>query len=117
MLVLLAISMILGGTGKLAGVQELHVSFKSMSLPAWFGYLIGLLEVVAGIALVFNSYRSYAALTIAPIMVGAAYYHLIYQVPSALPALIFLILSLYFFASSNSQSKWPIPLLARGALK
>lgn len=102
---LLALSMIAAGAGKLAGVAELHVSFQSMSLPTWFGYFIGLLEFLAGISLFITKLRAIAALSLMPVMIGAAYYHIVYNAPSAIPALLFLVLSLYYFADAYKNTK------------
>ena len=38
-----------GGIGKLAGVPYLHSSFPKLGLPSWFGYFIGVCEVLGPI--------------------------------------------------------------------
>ena len=40
-----------GGGAKLVGVPYVHSSFPKLGLPAWFGYLIGVCEVLGSIAL------------------------------------------------------------------
>jgi len=104
-LALLALSMIGAGAGKLAGVAELHISFQSMNLPTWFGYFIGLLEFLAGVTLFITKFRAIAALSLMPVMIGAAYYHIAYNIPSAIPALLFLVLSLYYFTDAYKNTK------------
>ncbi len=104
-LILLALSMVAAGAGKLAGIEQLHASFQTMQLPIWFGYFIGFVEVIAGIGLWFTRFRSLAALALLPIMVGAAYYHLVYDIPSAVPAILFGILAGYFFIQSTIGAK------------
>lgn len=91
--VLLAIPMILAGGLKVAGTPELHQSFAMMGLPEWFGYFIGLAELVGGLGLLVSRFASLASAALMPIMIGAAYFHIAYNVPSAAPALVFLILA------------------------
>lgn len=76
------------GAGKLAGVPELHQSFSLMGLPVWFGYFIGISEFAGAIGLWFRKLSIYAAAGLIIIMVGAAYFHIAYAVPSAIPAFV-----------------------------
>ena len=92
---LLALPMILAGGAKLAGVEALHQSFQLIGLPTWFGYFIGAAELAAGIALFLPRLAALAALGLIPIMLGATWFHLVYAIPSALPAIIFTLLSAY----------------------
>ena len=70
-----AIVMIVGGGAKLAGYDMAHLSFAAMNLPVWFGYFIGLCEVVGGAALFVPLTRRPAALGLSVIMAGALYFH------------------------------------------
>ena len=54
-----------GGAAKLAGVPYVHSSFPKLGLPAWFGYFIGVCEVLGCIALFIRPLRALAALGIA----------------------------------------------------
>ena len=91
-----------GGLAKLASVPYVHSSFPKLGLPAWFGYFIGVCEVLGCIALFIRPLRALAALGIAIIMVGATYYHAVYTpVFQAAPAFILLILSAYIFWTSR----------------
>lgn len=92
--VLLAIPMMLAGIAKLLGTPELHQSFAMMELPSWFGYFIGTAELAAGIGLFVSRWSIAAALGLIPIMLGAVYFHIAYAVPSAIPALVFILLSI-----------------------
>lgn len=92
---LLAIPMILAGFAKLAGVPELHQSFSMMGLPVWFGYFIGAAELAAGIGLFIPRVSVAAAVGLMPIMLGAAYFHIVYAVPSAIPAFMLFMLSIF----------------------
>src|SRR5688572_5327246 len=91
-----------GGLAKLAGVPYVHSSFPKLGLPAWFGYFIGVCEVLGCIALFFRPLRALAALGIGIIMVGATYYHSVYTpVFQAAPAFVLLILSAYIAWTSR----------------
>ena len=93
-----------GGAAKLAGVPYVHSSFPKLGLPAWFGYFIGVCEVLGCIALLIRPLRALAALGIGIIMVGATYYHAVYTpVAQAAPAFVLLILSAYIFWVSRSE--------------
>ena len=105
-IVLLALPLIAFGSAKLAGVPDLHASFQAMGLPAWFGYVIGGAEVLGGIGLLIPRLSALAATGIIPIMLGAIYFHLTYEVPSAAPALVFILLAVYTIFSRKNQAIW-----------
>lgn len=93
-----------GGAAKLAGVPYVHSSFPKLGLPAWFGYFIGVCEVLGCIALFIRPLRALAALGLAIIMVGATYYHSVYTpIFQAAPAFVLVILSAYIFWTSRSD--------------
>ena len=92
LIILPALAFAAAGAGKLAGVPMLHESFATMGLPNWFGYLIGTAEVVGAIGLLLPQTRKSAASGLAFIMIGAIYYHVVYSVPSAVPAIVLLVL-------------------------
>ena len=93
-----------GGAAKLAGVPYVHSSFPKLGLPAWFGYFIGVCEVLGCIALLVRPLRALAALGIAIIMVGATYYHAVYTpIFQAAPAFILLVLCAYIFWTSRAD--------------
>ena len=77
-----------------------------MGLPAWFGYVIGGAEVLGGIGLLIPRLSALAATGIIPIMLGAIYFHLTYEVPSAAPALVFILLAVYTIFSRKNQAIW-----------
>lgn len=81
---------------KLAGVPYVHSSFPKLGLPGWFGYFIGVCEVLGSIALFVRPLSAIAALGIGIIMVGATYYHATYTpIAQAIPALVMLLLCIY----------------------
>jgi uncharacterized membrane protein YphA (DoxX/SURF4 family) len=76
------------GVLKLMGTPEMHDSFSTMGLPSWMGYFIGAAEVAGGVAIWFRKLSAWAGLGLAIIMVGGAYFHIAYSVPSAVPAIV-----------------------------
>ena len=104
--VLLGLSMIMAGGAKLAGVPELHASFAKMGLPEWFGYFIGLAELLAGIAMFIRKWTALAATGLIPIMMGATYYHIAYEVPSAVPSIVFIALAIYAVIARKRDAIW-----------
>lgn len=102
-LVLLALPMMAAGTAKLMGVEQVHQSFAMMGLPAGFGYFIGAAEVAGGIAILIPRLAALSAIGLAIIMAGAAYFHIAYEQPPALPAFIFIGLCIYAFWLRKSQ--------------
>ncbi|SMF27309.1 DoxX-like family protein [Alteromonadaceae bacterium Bs31] len=104
--VLLALVMIMAGAAKLAGVPELHQSFSAMGLPLWFGYFIGAAELAGGLGLLVPRLSAWAAIGLVPIMLGAAYFHIAYAVPSAVPAFVFLALCVYAIVVGRKKAIW-----------
>ena len=92
--ILPAIAFFAAGVMKLMGTPELHQSFAMMGLPEWFGYFIGAAEAAGSIALFIPRLRKLAAAGLAIIMVGAAYFHIAYGIPSPVPAIVLLVLCL-----------------------
>ncbi len=77
------------GGAKLMGVEQVHMSFAIMGLPVWFGYFIGLSEVLGAIGLWLRKLSFYAASGLLIIMLGAIYFHLRFdEIPTAIPAVI-----------------------------
>lgn len=105
-LVLLGLPMLFAGGAKLAGVPELHTSFSQLGLPTWFGYFIGLAEFAAGIAIFTKRWSALAATGLIPIMLGATYYHIAFDVPSAIPSLVFIILAVYAIVLRKKEAIW-----------
>ena len=93
-----------GGIAKLAGVPYVHSSFPKLGLPPWFGYFIGVCEVLGCMALFVRPLRALAAAGIGIIMVGATYYHAVYTpVIQAAPAFMLALLCLYIVLKPRVQ--------------
>ncbi|GLP97604.1 DoxX family protein [Paraferrimonas sedimenticola] len=108
-LVLLSAVMLYGGGAKVVGVPEMHQSFAMMGLPSWFGYFIGAAEVAAAIGLWIPRLSAWAAAGLVPIMIGAAYFHIAFEIPSATPALVFIGIASYVVAWMRKQALWLTP--------
>lgn len=91
---LLAAVFALAGGMKLAAVEFEVQTFAHFGYAPWFMYAIGVLELGAGLALLFRRSAAPAALVLGAVMVGAAASHLRAGdgVLLALPALAFLAL-------------------------
>lgn len=91
---LLALAFAAAGTGKLMGVEMLHLSFANLGLPSWFGYFIGACEIAGAIALFIRPLSGLAAAGLSAIMLGAIYYHLAFDpISAAIPAIVLALLA------------------------
>ncbi len=91
---LLAAVFVLAGGMKLAAVEFEVQGFAHFGYALWFMYAIGVLELGAGLALLFRRAATPAALLLGAVMVGAAASHLRAGdgVLLAVPALVLLAL-------------------------
>ena len=69
--VLLAAAFVFGGVAKLIGTEDMVKAFNQFGYPGWFRILIGLIELVGGIALLVPKFAIDAASFLIVIMVGA----------------------------------------------
>ncbi len=91
---LLALAFTAAGTGKLMGVEMLHLSFANLGLPSWFGYFIGACEIAGAIALFIRPLSGLAAAGLSAIMLGAIYYHMAFDpISAAVPAIVLALLA------------------------
>lgn len=104
LIVLASLAFVSAGIGKLAGVEMLHSSFAAMGLPVWFGYFIGAAEVAGGLGLYWRKTSAWAAAGLFIIMVGASYFHIAYQQPSVVPALILAALTVVIFLNRRQDA-------------
>lgn len=87
------------GFFKLNGDPDTILAFQKYGFPYWFQVLIGAGELVGGLGLLFQKYFRFAAYSLAVIMIGATFTHLLHGETSiaAIPCVLFvtlLILSL-----------------------
>ncbi len=94
-IVLPSLAFAAAGVGKLSGSEQMHASFAAMGLPSWFGYFIGASELAGAVGLYLVGLRKLAAAGLAVIMVGAAYFHIAYGVPSPIPAIVLLAMMIF----------------------
>ncbi len=69
----LAAVFIVHGAMKLADVTATMAMFESMSLPAWLGVVVGIVELLGGAAMLLGVYVRYAGYALAVIMIGAIF--------------------------------------------
>src|SRR5687767_6611568 len=93
------------GIAKLLGVPYVHSSFPKLGLPGWFGYFIGMCEVLGCIALLIRPLSALAAAGLGIIMVGATYYHATYTpLIQAAPAFLLTICCIYIFVKRRGDT-------------
>lgn len=102
--VIIAIILLGSGGAKLAGIPELHESFRILGLPEWFGYLIGTCEISGAIGLFIRPLSALASVGIFLIMAGAMYFHVMHTpLTQGIPALVVLILSLFVVFKTKGE--------------
>lgn len=89
--VLLAGIFLFAGAIKLAGMEEAVRGFEQFGYPGWFRIVIGVIEVVCGVALLIPKVAIDAASLLVVLMLGAVLTELIVG-DSIIPPLIVLIL-------------------------
>jgi putative oxidoreductase len=103
-MVLVAVYIGGGGIAKLAGVPYVHSSFPKLGLPPWFGYFIGVCEVLGSLALFVRPLSALAALGLFVIMAGATYYHATFTpIVQAVPAFVLACLCTFIFVKRRSE--------------
>jgi len=102
--VLVAFAFIAAGSAKLMGVEMVHQAFVNMGLPAFTGYVVGLLEVLGGIGLFLPALRQLAVRGLALIAIGAVAYHVAFPpVGEGVPALVLLVLCFTIYRMRKKQ--------------
>lgn len=81
-----AAAFLMFGLTKLSGAPEAVAFFQTMGTDAWLPYVIGVVEVVAAIALLVPRFSGAAAFGLTALMVGALLSHAIWG-GTAVPAL------------------------------
>lgn len=90
---LIGLIFIVAGAAKLGGQQLMLDQFAHFGYATWFMSLVGLGEVLLGIGLLIPRLMQWAALGLAPIMLGAVVTHFLNDpVTAAIPAAALLML-------------------------
>ena len=105
-LALLAIPVAGSGIGKLAGVPALHDPFALMGFPGWLGYFVGVVEVAGAVGVLIPTVSALAALLLVPVLAGALAFHLLWEVPSPIPALIYPAICVVAVRAHSVRSIW-----------
>jgi uncharacterized membrane protein YphA (DoxX/SURF4 family) len=93
--ILLGVFFIMAGGKKLLGQEAQIDSFFRWGYPLWFLYLIGAIELVGGISLLFPQLRFFGILMLSVTMIGASITHFRAGEMTAVPVpfiLLFLLL-------------------------
>jgi putative oxidoreductase len=89
---LVALTFIGAGGAKLAGAAVMVDLFAKVGLGQWFRYVIGLLEVAAGIGLLMPRSAFYSAVLLALVMAGAFTAHVtVLGTSPAAPVVLFVL--------------------------
>lgn len=67
----LAAVFITHGAMKLASVTATMTMFEKMGLPSWLGVIVGIIELLGGVAMLVGAYVKYAGYALAAVMIGA----------------------------------------------
>ena len=88
--ILLGLAFLMSGGMKLTGPEAMIANFARWGYPAWFLYVIGVVEVLAAISLVVPRLTAYAAAELGGIMVGATFQPELFHVMKkiALPVIL-----------------------------
>ena len=100
--VALALMFLMAGGSKLAGVPAMVSLFDAIGLGQWFRYVTGVIEVIAGVALLVPSAAIFGALLLIPTMLGAIVTN-VFVVPASpvMPLLLLLAASAVAWARRN----------------
>jgi uncharacterized membrane protein YphA (DoxX/SURF4 family) len=91
--ILAALAFLAAGLAKLTGAEMMVATFEAVGVGQWFRYVTGVIEVLGAIALFVPAVRVYCAALLAVTMIGAILAHLLILGPSAVPALVLLIIT------------------------
>lgn len=104
--ILLTAMFVMSGSGKLINPAQFGAAFVNWGYPTWFATVIGIVEVVAGIALLVPRVAFYAAGVLAVVMAGAVFTHLktAGEAPRAAVPAVLLILSVVVALMRRSKA-------------
>ena len=90
--ILAALAFLGAGAMKLIGNPDMVAVFEAVGLGQWFRYLTGVIEVGGAILLFVPGLQLFSSGILAITMVGAVTAHLLILGPSAIPALVLLVI-------------------------
>lgn len=83
--ILIGLSFVMSGAGKLASSAGTAKLFEHFGYPAWFGTVIGVVEILGGIGLFIPRSAKFAAGILGVVMIGAVVSHIrVDELPRAL---------------------------------
>src|ERR1700686_2939390 len=84
----LAVTFLMAGGSKLAGVPVMVSLFDQVGVGQWFRYVTGIIELTAGIALLIPSAGIFGAMLLIPTMLGAIVINVFVVPASPVPPLV-----------------------------
>ena len=90
--ILAGLAFLAAGTFKLIGDPMMVATFEAVGVGQWFRYVTGIIEVGSAILLFVPGLQFVGAGLLACTMVGAILAHLLILGPSAIPALVLLVI-------------------------
>jgi uncharacterized membrane protein YphA (DoxX/SURF4 family) len=100
---LIAAMFLFSGFTKLMGAEMHVLNFERWGYPAWFMYVVGLIEVSGAVFVLVPRLASYAALLLSVIMLGAIVTH----VAAAEYAMLVMPVMLLVFLEVVAWGRWP----------
>jgi len=89
---LLAVLFVVQGASKLAGSPNWVARFRAWGYPNHFYVVIGMVELLGGVALLIPRFVTAGALLLGCVMIGAAITHAVHGEPQVVTALVLLAL-------------------------
>ena len=99
--VALALMFLMAGGSKLAGVPAMVSLFDQVGIGQWFRYVTGIIELIAGIALLIPSAAVFGAMLLIPTMLGAAAANLFLGQSPAAPLVLLLVAAAVVWTRRN----------------
>src|ERR1700686_5437700 len=89
----LAVTFLMAGGSKLAGVPVMVSLFDQVGVGQWFRYVTGIIELTGGIALLIPSAAVFGAMLLIPTMIGAIVINVFVVPASPVAPLVLLLLA------------------------
>ena len=91
----------LAGLSKIFGMPMMHDSFVTLGLPIWFGYFIGVCEILGAIGIQIEKLNIFASFGLSIIMIGAVNYHINYEKEGIIPSIVIACLCIIILISKK----------------
>ncbi len=118
LIIVLGALFVLAGAAKLLSMDAMVLAFQRWGLSDSLRFVVGMVEAVAGVMLMFSFVHRIAAVMLMPVMMGAVYTH-VFRGDWAILAMVPLLMIgvLIWIAFRPSQTKRRAPWLHRPAVR